>query len=87
MVKDVVSQIFFDTIVDNGGGHSMNKKGNIVIHVISGPKDTIIVPIKDVYEELPGESVAVWLSQIGFTKLIPFLVPDHPAAEFIKKLP
>ncbi len=87
MINEVNAQRFFDAILDAGGDHHMSKKDDIVIHIVTGPADTIIIPIKDVYEDLPGENVATWLSLIGLTYLIPFLVPDHPLADFINKLP
>lgn len=87
IIEDVKSSVFFETIIDSGGTHSYKLKGNIIINIVGGPRETIIIPVKDVYEDFPAESVITWLSQIGFTDLIPILVPDHPMADVIRRLP
>jgi hypothetical protein len=86
--RSVSVQKFFEAVASTPrGAHSMGVQGDIVVHILTGPMDTVIIPIKDIFEELEAEDIVVWLIQIGLLELIPKLVPNHPLAKTIRRLP
>jgi len=82
----VGQRLFFDTIFSNGATEHLDVVDGIITHVVIGRKGTIFICVDD-GEDIPGNSVAYFLQQLGMLHLLPFLVPDHPAAEFAKSLP
>jgi len=84
-MQDVNPILFFEMIADAGVSDHLDKIGDIVVHVLSGRRGVIIVPVY--YDVMPGESVAMYLAQLGMFHLLPYLVPDHPAVDIARRLP
>lgn len=78
--------LFIETVLDNNASHTIDKVGDIVTHIISHKGVTIFIPLID-DEDILGEETALYLTELGMLYLLPFLVPDHPAAEMAKSLP
>lgn len=83
-MQSVKQVIFFSTIESEVEDSHLEQVDGVITHVITGLKGVVFIPIY--YDEIPGNSVATYLELLGLLDLLPFLVPDHPAADFAKTL-
>jgi hypothetical protein len=84
-MQSVNQALFFETISTEGANDHLDIVDGVVTHVVTGVNgNAILIPI--LYDEIPGQSVAIYLEQLGMLDLLAFLVPDHPAAEFARRL-
>jgi hypothetical protein len=85
-MTDVKPDIFIETISGEGMTCVLDDVDGVVVHVVQGFRGVKFIPILYFDEDIPGEMVALYLEELGALYLLPFLVPDHPATEFAKKL-
>jgi hypothetical protein len=80
-MEDISTNLYLETIIDNGAKVlSTTTFKNIQIHRIKGINSRI-VHFQNNYDVLDAEYAAQCLEQLGLLDLLPYLVPDHPAAK------
>jgi hypothetical protein len=85
-MEDISTNLYLETISDNGAKIlSTTISKSIQIHHIKGLNNRII-HFQANYDTLDPEYAAQCLEQLGLLNLLPFLVPDHPAANMALNL-